>query len=82
MKKKVHLCKAEVNALTKRVENYDNLQKIASSALEVANKENGELNAKGEELTADATDLKQQLSGTGATAVNEYVAHFHETGKG
>lgn len=32
-----------MNALTKRVENSDNLQKIASLALEVTNKENGAL---------------------------------------
>lgn len=32
MKKEVHLCKVEVNALTKRVENSEHLQKATSSA--------------------------------------------------
>lgn len=39
LKRETHLCKAEVAALTKWIENSDAPQKIASSALEVANKE-------------------------------------------
>lgn len=45
MKREDLLCKDEVNTMTKLVENFDNLQKIASSALEMANKEKGELKA-------------------------------------
>ncbi|CAA2968430.1 Hypothetical predicted protein [Olea europaea subsp. europaea] len=55
----VHLCLSEMNALTKRVENSDNLQKIALKPLEAANKEKAELKAKVEELTTEAADLKQ-----------------------
>lgn len=45
LKKEVQFCKAEVNAMTKQVE--DNLRKIASSALVALYKENGELKVLG-----------------------------------
>lgn len=78
MKKKVYICKAEVNAMTKRVENSNNLKKIASSILEVANKENVELKAQVDELIAEVANLRQQLSQTREVVVNNYLAHFHE----
>ncbi|CAA2962138.1 Hypothetical predicted protein, partial [Olea europaea subsp. europaea] len=77
----VHLCWSKVNALTKRVENSDNLQKIALTALEAANKKKTELKAKVEELTSEVADLKQWLEEIGPAAVDEYIAHFHETAK-
>ncbi|CAA3003613.1 Hypothetical predicted protein [Olea europaea subsp. europaea] len=68
---KVYLCQSKVNALTKGAENYDNLQKIALTALEEANKEKAELKAKVEGLATEVTDLKQQLEEAGAMAVEE-----------
>lgn len=56
-KKKVHLYKAKVNNLMKRVKNSDNLQRIISSALEDANKEKGKLQAQTDELTAEVNNL-------------------------
>ncbi|CAA2985623.1 Hypothetical predicted protein [Olea europaea subsp. europaea] len=53
--------------------------KNAELESEKANKEKVELKAKVEGLTADATGLKQKLKGVGATAVEEYIAHFLET---
>lgn len=58
MKKEVRLCKAHINAITKQVENFDNLQKIVSSALEVANKEKVELKALVDELTLEIVNFK------------------------
>lgn len=65
MKKEVYICKVEVNAMTKQVKNSDNSQEIASSALKVANKEKGQLNALVGELIAKVASLRQQLSGVG-----------------
>lgn len=59
LKEEVHLCKSEVNALTKRVENSDNLQKIASTALEMANQDRTTLRAQVTDLTAEVASLKQ-----------------------
>lgn len=63
MKKEVHLCKIEVNAMMKQINNSKNLQKIVSLALEVANKEKGELKAQIDELIAKVASFRQQLSG-------------------
>ncbi|CAA3005609.1 Hypothetical predicted protein [Olea europaea subsp. europaea] len=54
----VHLCQSEVKALMKQAENPDNLQKIASTALEEANKDKVDLKTKVEGLTAEAAGLK------------------------
>lgn len=79
LKDEVHLCKDEVNAFTKRVENSDNLQKIVSSALEVANKENGELKARVDELSVDVSCFDEGLKKAREATVYHYVAHFYET---
>ncbi|CAA2971350.1 Hypothetical predicted protein [Olea europaea subsp. europaea] len=75
------LKQSKVNALEKRIENSDNLQKIASTALEVANKDKVKSKAKVEELTTEAADLKQWLERTGVVAIDEHIAHFHEIAK-
>lgn len=59
MKREDLFCKDEVNNMTKLVENFENLQKIASSALETANKEKGELKAQMDELTLKVARLSQ-----------------------
>ncbi|CAA2973208.1 Hypothetical predicted protein [Olea europaea subsp. europaea] len=48
-------------------------------AKEEANKEKAELKAKVEGLVDEAAGLKQQLERAGGAAIEEYVAHFHET---
>lgn len=65
--------------MTKRVENSDNLQKIASSSLEVTNKDEVKLKAQIDKQTANVTKIHQQLSGAGEAVVNYYVVHFHKT---
>lgn len=62
--------------MKKRVENFDNLQKIALSALMVANKEKVELRAQVDELAAEVDNLKLQLNRARKVAVNNYIANF------
>lgn len=45
--------------MTKRVENSDNLQKIASSSLEVTNKDKVKLKAQIDEQTTNVTKIHQ-----------------------
>lgn len=49
----------------RRIENSDNLQKIALSTLEVANKEKLELKSQVGDLIAEIASLKQQLEKAG-----------------
>lgn len=62
--------------MKKRVENFDNLQKIASSALMIANKEKVELRAQVDELAAEVDNLKLQLNRARKVVVNNYIANF------
>lgn len=62
----------------KWVENSNNLQKIASLALEWAIKKKNELRAQLEKLIAEVANLKQQLSWGGEATINNYVAHFYK----
>ncbi|CAA3005489.1 Hypothetical predicted protein [Olea europaea subsp. europaea] len=59
----VHLCQSEVNAITMGATYSNNLQKIASMALEEANKERAELKAQVDGLVFEAASSKQQLEG-------------------
>lgn len=79
LKNELHESASQVAALTKRIDDANEHQRIASEALEVANRERGELKQLNEAQAKEIGSLKAEVGAIGEAEVLKYKENFHTT---